>query len=274
MKTYLIYFSPGGSTKKTLRNIAKGLINTEIVEIDMMKQENRQKKFEFGQNDLVLLGMMTATKLFGVPSQVIGALKGNNTPFVGVVTCGNGYYGSSLKVMKKGMEKRGFTMIAGGGFIGKYSFGRGIAENRPDQKDEAIQLKFGEAIHKKLFIGNNRTLHSKIGIDWPKEGSFSTIKCAIISMIPGLGMKLPASWNKLNFDSSCIKCDKCVNTCPVGALSLKDNVVQDQTKCIGCQACVNGCPKQSITIASNKLIKSVENVAQYRSKRKEPKLFI
>jgi ferredoxin/flavodoxin len=274
MKTYLIYFSPGGSTKKTVKNIAKGISKSEFIEIDMLKKENREKTYEFKEDDLVILGMMTATKLFGVPQEVIGALKGNNTSFVGVVTCGNGYYGASLKVMKSAMEKRGFKMVAGGGFIGKYSFGKGIAENRPDAKDEAIQYKFGQDIEQKVIIEKNKNFDKKITIDWPKEGAFSTVKCAIISALPGLGFNLPKSWNELEFNEDCVKCGKCVKNCPVGALTLNDKVYQNRDLCIGCQACVNGCPVSAIRPISPQLIKSVDNVAKYRTGRKEPKVFI
>lgn len=274
MKIHLIYFSPGGTTKKTVRNIAKGFKETEIVEIDMLKKSNREKKYNFGENDLVIFGMMTATKLYGIPSEIIGALNGNNTPFVGVVTCGNGYYGKSLIVMKKGMEKRGFKMIAGGGFIGQYSFSDKIATNRPDEKDEQIQYKFGRDIQDKIEVRNDRSFSHKLKIDWPNEGKFSTFKCAVVSALPGLGLKLPKSWNELSISDKCIQCQKCVNHCPVEALSLNDTITQNRDKCIGCQGCVNICPKKAIKPISTPLVKSVENVMKFRSGRKEPQVFI
>ncbi|MFA8343161.1 MAG: 4Fe-4S binding protein [Rhodothermaceae bacterium] len=277
MKVHLIYFSPGGSTKKTVKNIAKGLLaknDLEVVEIDMLKKENREKKYEFGKDDLVILGMMTATKLYGVPNEVIGALNGNNTPFVGVVTCGNGYYGKSLITMKKGMEKQGFNFVAGGGFIGQYSFTNEIATNRPDEKDAKIQYDFGYEIYRKVIENNNMNFDAKLKIDWPDEGTFSTVKCALISAIPGLGFKLPKSWNELGVSDECTKCQKCVRNCPVEALSLQDKITQDRDKCIGCQACVINCPQKAIKPVSPKLIKSVADVVKYRDKRKEPEVFI
>jgi ferredoxin len=273
-RVYLVYFSPGGTTKKTVRNISKGINNAEIIEIDMLKRENREKSYHFTENDLVILGMMTATKLFGLPKEIIGALNGSKTPFVGVVTCGNGYYGKSLVVMQKAMEKRGFKMVAAGGFIGQYSFSDTIATNRPDEKDEAIQYKFGKDICKKVWIDNNIELTKKLKIDWPTEGGFSTFKCALISALPGLGFSLPKSWNELAVSEDCIECGKCVKVCPVGALTLNNGIKQDRDKCIGCQACNRNCPKDAIKPVSPKLVKSVENVMKYRDKRKEPELFI
>ena len=272
MKLYLVYFSPGGTTKKTVRNIAKGFQGVEVNEIDMLKKSNREKIHEFGKDDLVILGMMTATKLYGVPDEVIGALQGNNTPFVGAVTCGNGYYGKSLIVMKKAMEKRGFRMLAAGGFVGQYSFSKAIATNRPDAKDAEIQKKFGKDIQSKLEQKDLK-LHSKLKIDWPNEGAFSTFKCAVISAIPGAGMKIPKSWNELAISDECIQCGRCVKHCPVEALSLNGKISHNRDKCIGCQGCVSVCPKEAIKPVNSSLLKMVENVMQFRSGRKEPEVF-
>ncbi|TKG91953.1 4Fe-4S dicluster domain-containing protein [Puteibacter caeruleilacunae] len=273
MKVYLVYFSPSGSTKKTVRNVAKGIDATEVIEIDMLKKSNREKTHSFGPNDLVILGMMTATKLYGIPAEVMGALKGNNTPLVGAVNCGNGYFGSSLIAMQKFMSKQGFKMMAAGGFIGQYSFSKSIATNRPDEQDAAIQFQFGKDIAKKLQQGD-LNLYSKLSIDWPNEGTFSTIKCAIGSALPGPGFSIPKSWNELAIADDCIQCGKCVKHCPVGALSLNGKITQDRDKCIGCQGCVNVCPREAINPINESLQKMVANVMKFRQGRKEPKLFL
>lgn len=273
MKVHLIYFSPGGTTKKTVQNIAKGMKNLEITEYDMLKKENREKKYNFSKDDLVILGMPTATKLFGVPNEIIGALKGNSTPFVGAVTCGNGYYGKGLIAMKDAMEKRGFKMVASGGFIGQYSFSKAVATNRPDEKDEMIQVKFGEDIYKKVVVQKNFSFNEKLKIDWPDEGTFSTIKCALISAAPGIGGPLPKSWNELSVSDACIKCGKCVRHCPTEAITLRDHIEFDRDKCIGCYGCANVCPTKAIKTANPTMLKMTDNVMKYRDTRKEPKVF-
>lgn len=274
MKAHLFYFSPGGTTKKTVQNIAKGMNDIEIIEYDMLKKENREKKYNLSKEDLVILGMPTATKLFGLPKEIIGALNGKGTPFVGVVTCGNGYYGKALIVMKKAMENRGFTMVAGGGFIGQYSFSSRVATGRPDEKDERIQIKFGKDIYKKVIINKDLNFKTRLKIDWPNEGAFSTLKCAIISAAPGLGGSLPYSWNELSISDACVKCGKCVRHCPVEAIAIKDQIEIDRRKCIGCYGCANVCPKNAIKSANPTMAKMTGNVMKYRTKRKEPDLFI
>lgn len=61
----------------------------------------------------------------------------------------------------------------------------------------------------------------------------------------------------------CHQCENapCVGACPVGALTMGEQVVQaNSARCIGCQSCVSACPFGMITIQSlpgipgNKLI--------------------
>jgi Fe-S-cluster-containing hydrogenase component 2 len=47
----------------------------------------------------------------------------------------------------------------------------------------------------------------------------------------------------------CTACGSCVDTCPVGALAVKEGVtVVDDGECIECSACVDVCPTSAITV--------------------------
>lgn len=54
----------------------------------------------------------------------------------------------------------------------------------------------------------------------------------------------------LNISSSdCIACGKCVQECPVDAISIsEDSAVIDQEKCIGCGMCIAICPKDAVEV--------------------------
>lgn len=48
---------------------------------------------------------------------------------------------------------------------------------------------------------------------------------------------------------TCIGCGACVGVCPVGALSMDDEMksVVDEGTCIDCGSCVSACPVEAIT---------------------------
>ncbi|MBI2877306.1 MAG: 4Fe-4S binding protein [Candidatus Tectomicrobia bacterium] len=51
---------------------------------------------------------------------------------------------------------------------------------------------------------------------------------------------------KVNQDD-CTGCGTCVDTCPVGAIELKDNVADiDPDTCTECKSCVEACPLEAI----------------------------
>lgn len=61
-----------------------------------------------------------------------------------------------------------------------------------------------------------------------------------------------------NIDSNtCVKCEKCIKACPIGAINkvLKDDYVVikvDEERCLGCGVCVRNCHKNSIILLKRK----------------------
>jgi ferredoxin len=54
------------------------------------------------------------------------------------------------------------------------------------------------------------------------------------------------TWN-INNDK-CLRCGGCVSVCPVAALELKDNVINDAKLCTLCGICEKFCPVGAIKV--------------------------
>ena len=277
MKIHLIYFSPGGTTQRTVRKIAEGiasnLSNCVILEYDMLDRTNRKLNFEFPKEDLVILGMMTLVQPFGPVREIFQAIRGNHTPIVGVVLYGNGMYGNSLRVMKHQVEKRGFEMIAAAAFIGQMTYDARVANKRPDEKDISLQLNFGEQISQKLIHEKKLQLRSKLKTDWPKSTIFHYLKTAFFLYAPLGSMKVPKPFNSLDFNSNCIECGLCEKRCPVGAIDLQKKQ-SDSKLCIGCLACVNGCKQRGINYTNRFMKKAASDCVKFFTERREPEIFL
>jgi NAD-dependent dihydropyrimidine dehydrogenase PreA subunit len=174
--------------------------------------------------------------------------------------------------MKQEVEKRGFKMVAGGAFIGQSSLNSKIAKGRPDQKDKAIQLKFGKCIYNKVIVNKDFSFNSKLKTNWSNDDPVTKIKCAIVSTLPGYTLKMPYSLSKFQINDKCIECRKCERLCPVGAIDISTKSF-DTKKCIGCAACLNTCPKNAINITNPTLTNMMKKLEITRANRKEPEVF-
>ncbi|MCQ2378060.1 MAG: 4Fe-4S binding protein [Victivallaceae bacterium] len=46
----------------------------------------------------------------------------------------------------------------------------------------------------------------------------------------------------------CCGCETCVNTCPVGTISMQDGKAVVGADCVECGACVGECPAEAISL--------------------------
>ena len=61
----------------------------------------------------------------------------------------------------------------------------------------------------------------------------------------------------------CIGCGGCVDACPLGALSLVDNLAVVNDKCTACGACLLACPVHALNLPQERPRKTAENLAVY-----------
>lgn len=76
------------------------------------------------------------------------------------------------------------------------------------------------------------------------------LRCKWCSNPEGLSQQI----NVLTDHNECIGCGRCINICPVKAISLNDNIgyVIDRSKCTNCLKCAKTCPSKAKTISGER----------------------
>jgi ferredoxin len=72
------------------------------------------------------------------------------------------------------------------------------------------------------------------------------ILCLLIGSAYAVAKLMPAVVN----EEKCLGCGKCVERCPIGAISLNEDglAIVDKEKCEGCLKCAKACPNEAITV--------------------------
>lgn len=255
MKVYLIYFSPGGSTLRAMKNVASGMKDVEMEWIDMSIPANRKKKYIFTSDDLVVYGTLTGGMLFSPNREIFSVFEGHGAAFAGFAQYGNGYYGVAVKQLKRRAESASFNVVGLGAFVGQYSLSSHYATGRPDSKDADIQRQFGQTILAKAKAKNYR-LSVRPHVGWAKK-TMGNIVVFVRQFMMNSDYTLPPSMKGKRYTSHCIECGKCESNCPMGAINLKTRTF-DLGKCISCYRCINQCPKQAIEV-TNKMMRNIGN---------------
>jgi ferredoxin len=279
----IVSFSPTGNSRKIAESIAKA-IQTPIEYVDLTPPSARTQDFEEFHNELAII----ATPVYAgrIPNEAafrIRKLKANCTPAVVVVTYGNRAYEDALIELSDIVSEVGFGPIAAGAFIGEHSWSfpeMPTAHGRPDAEDLEKAERFGKKIKEKYeraedikdispVTGNGKhpyTLHMRGQLRWYNFGELTS----------------PSTNEEV-----CIKCGKCAEVCPTGAVTIKyvgSNpspslglsilvVSTDEDTCIWCCACVKNCPSGA-RVMSKRMLRSQENRWKRGPERKEPETFL
>lgn len=268
MTVYAVYFSPTGTTKKIVSAIAQKMAgeNEKFETIDFTPKKAREIEHNFKKGDVVIMGVPTIAGR--VPNVLLkyfpAKIKGNGATGVSVVLYGNRNFDDSLIELRDIMTENGFTVIAGGAFIGEHSFSKILAAGRPDDKDVEIAKDFADDIVKKIDKGDvNETVNVKGQSPYreyyrPKDKYGNPVDIRKVQP-------------KTNDD--CIDCKLCAEVCPM------ESIDHDDTKkmigiCIKCGACEKLCPVSAKYYDDENYLKHKHELEDELKDRKEPELFI
>ncbi len=216
MKTYSVYFSPRGNTKKICNFLAKCF--SEFVEVPIDKSPLP----DLSEDDLVIIAMPV---FFGrIPKyacRILENFKGNGANLVILAVFGNRAYDDALMEMKLLLSAKGFKLLGAGAFVARHSIMRSVAMDRPDEIDFKELELFAHKLKEKLTTSSHDDFE-----------------------VPGNIQLKPIKENKVfpKGDDNCINCNICVQECPVGAIVSENPTDTNESLCISCMRCVEVCP--------------------------------
>lgn len=272
LKTNMMYFSATDRTKIIVSGLADRIAeltngSKPINTIDFTLPAEREKPASFGKEDLVIFGVpVYAGRVPNILLKYLDTLHGNGALAVAVVVFGNRDYDDALVELQDILQSHGFTVIAGGAFVGEHAFSKTLAKGRPDEKDIGKLLAFATKIYTKLQaadtfqpaeIKGNRPYRSYY-VPKDKNGE------------PIIGFrKIKPTTNK----TDCIDCKQCARVCPMGSIDFDDTSIISGI-CIKCGACIKKCPMGAKYFDDPDYIGHKEELEVTFDRRREPEVFL
>jgi len=261
-----MYFSPTGTTKTVVKEIAGAFEIQRSEDIDFTHCASRQIPAGTIQSDqLTVIGVPVYSGRIPVPArdyiETMQVEKGS--PAVTIAVYGNRHYDDALLELKQTCEQAGFSVYAAAVFIGEHSMSTPalpISPGRPDQADREKAREFGRSVAAKLAA-----VHSLTG-----TGPVSVPGNPAYKKRP----YMPKAAPKID-KPACTLCGTCVDVCPAGAIRIRDgSVFTDKNLCIVCQACVKTCPEQARRMTHPAFALVTRQLHSACRTRREPELFL
>jgi len=251
-----VFFSPTGGSKKGVLAVAERLCGGDIVQYDITEYRSRGIGGSFGKNDIVVFGApVYGGRIPCIAAERFRNFKGDGTPCVVTVTYGNRDYDDALAELCEIARENGFAVQAAAALVGQHTFGE-IQVGRPDDGDIGQDREFADAV-KKRVEEDGRGKEAKLGFKGEppyKEGG------------KGAGF-IPQT------KENCIKCKKCVEGCPAGAIA-DDCFTIDGQACLSCFRCIHVCPKGAKVMETPEYITFAEGFSKKLAARRENEYFL
>ncbi len=269
-KVTAMYFSATGTTKKIIVGIAEKLSENingerEVTIQDFTLPGSRQEPKHFTEKDIVVFGVpVYAGRVPNVLLKYLNSITGKGTLAIAVTVYGNRNYDDALVELTDILNANGFTVIAGGAFIGEHSFSKTLAKDRPDDQDMAIAGEFVNQLKVKLIDQNNVN---------PVEvrGNRPYRYYYIPKNEHGESVDIRKVTPKTN--DRCTNCMVCARLCPMGSIDSED-ASKVTGICIKCGACIKMCPVNAKYYDDANYIRHKEELEVDFFCRREPEIFL
>lgn len=261
---HLVYFSPTGTTKKTLESIARGTGVKNIVHHDVTLPDSVPREIiEIPIDEMAVFGApVYAGRLPDAAVTRLSKFRSAGSPAAAAVLYGNREYEDALLELGELAAGTGFVVIGAGAFLGEHSYSTPetpIAAGRPDAEDERAAEAFGRDLME-LF----RAISIPDDVTPPELPGNRPYREKV---------KHPKAPPETD-PQRCTLCGACVDVCPVGAINMGGRVETDAESCILCCACIKACPEQARVMTDPRMKRITERVRSLADRRKEPETFI
>lgn len=219
------YFSATGTTQKVVWKIGSHF-SSDAGRRDILKEPFTSPETVDGDT-LAVIGMpVYSGRIPELCVEMLGKLKGKNTPAIAVVVYGNRDYDDALLELTEILTGNGFFVFGAGAFVAQHSIFPRVAPARPDQSDMRRIAEFSKQCEAKLqqVTGGEAPVQVK--------GNSPYKKAAPVPLKPSAGKE-------------CNVCGACARACPTGAISKDNPLVKNKALCISCAACIAACPQKA-----------------------------
>lgn len=251
-----IYFSPAGTTQKTIEQINIGIPGPKL-SYDLLRQP-LTNDVALSEKSLAIVALpVYSGRIPQICQASLAHLKGSDTPALAVVVYGNRDYDDALLELKNTLENTGFKVMAAAAFVARHSIFPVVAANRPDQSDMELMHDF--------------TRQALAKLNSPEKTNLSPL--LVKGKLP-YKEPSPASLYPSADPQTCTLCGQCADICPTKAIDKTNPLQKDQNLCLACTACIAVCPENSQAFRGPQYEALRQKFKEANSARKEPEIFL
>ena len=249
-KVSKIYFSPSGTTKRIVDEIAKNF-ELDNENYDLLSFDDG-KNFE---DELVIVGMPVFDgRIPKLAKDRLTEFKGKNTKAIAVINYGGLDYGDALLELVDLLKENDFEVIGATSTVSRHSLFNEIASKRPDNRDMKMLNEFSQNLIEKLESGRSNEI--------------------FVSGQKPFADYVNHSFNVNCNEDLCVYCNDCVYTCPVEAIEEDNPIETNLDLCDSCSLCINVCSENARSFDGENYFAEKADALENDISRKEIEFFM